>query len=255
MNTKKSKVGVACPTFNRPDFARMLVLQMANQERVPDVVCIHQNGTPESYESIISDIAADFEVFWIHTAKDLPREHWYSVPIRRLLEAGCSEIFWCDHDDLYFRNHISRGLKLLHENQVDFSVNKKAEVLILKEPYELHTGKYFNAASTMLPGGMSSSMCFNRQFADEFVKDLETNLENLNFADHILTRITKKKFKCHHHEGQATTVYVCHPGTVTSRDWLVSGEEVKTVEKRGPDLVVTSELEDWVRQTAKKDSN
>ena len=59
--TLPPKIGVIAPTFNRPDFTRLLVLQMANQTLPPHVVCVHQNGTPQSYQwTIVNQTQSKF---------------------------------------------------------------------------------------------------------------------------------------------------------------------------------------------------
>jgi hypothetical protein len=56
------RIGVFTPTHNRPDLIRALVLQMAMQVKKPDILCIHQNGDPESYQWVITDLALPFKV-------------------------------------------------------------------------------------------------------------------------------------------------------------------------------------------------
>jgi len=212
-----AKIGVMTPTYNRPDLARFLLLQMANQTRRPDLVCIHQNGTPQSYEWAIADVTREFAVQWIHNAEQMPQHEWYAVPLARLIDEGCSHFFWCDHDDLYDRTHIAAGVATLGEGKFDFSVNRRAGCLLLKTPYQYFAEMEFKAHD---PGGMSSSMCFNRDFAIELLKDLRTPRPTAHYSDQVLRRVTMPKFRCHLHDGTATTTYVSHAGTVSSRSWV-----------------------------------
>lgn len=215
--TLPPKIGVIAPTLNRPDFARLLVLQMANQTLPPHVVCVHQNGTPQSYQWTITDIRRPFDVHWIHTPIQIAQEEWYAIPLARLIDQGCTMFFWCDHDDIYTSNHIAAGVELLKTGQFDFSINRRAGLLLLKQPYEFHSDTNFTPHD---PGGMSSSMSFNRAFAIELLSDLRANNDALQYADQVLNRVTKPKFRCHVSEAMPTTSYVCHPETVSSRHWL-----------------------------------
>lgn len=168
--TIPQKIGVIVPTYNRPDFARFLALQMENQVIHPHLIAFHQNGTSESYEWAVSDINCHYAYAWLHTKGKIPEEEWYAIPLAYLIEQGCTHFFWCDHDDIYERHHIARGIDLLQE--CDHVVNQRAGMLFIQKPYTYIAEKIFSAHD---PGGMSSSMCFNRRFAKELLSDLRLN--------------------------------------------------------------------------------
>jgi hypothetical protein len=218
------RIGVMTPTYNRPDFARFLVLQMQNQQLKPDVLCIHQNGTPESYEWSVLDIQRSFDLKWIHTPENIKQDDWYIRPLEYLISENCTHFFWCDHDDLYSRNHIANSVNLMGGvggSEYDFVVNSHASILALKQRYEYLRNVLFNAHA---PGGMSSSMCFNRSFALELLADLRKNIETAEYgySDQVVERVTKKKFRCLiNQDTNATTTYVAHSDTVSSYHWLV----------------------------------
>ena len=109
------RVGVLVPTYNRPDLARSCVLQLSAQSRAPDLICIHQNGHPDSYEWAVRDLRVHPELAWMHSPGKLPQHQWYARPLRFLLEQGCTHFFWADHDDLYLRHHVEAGLADLRE--------------------------------------------------------------------------------------------------------------------------------------------
>jgi len=213
----KTKIGIIAPTYNRPDFARLLALQMKNQTLCTDLIAFHQNGTVDSYEWAVKDI--DLPYKWIHTPNQINQEEWYAKPIEALLEVDCTHFFWCDHDDIYISQHIEKGMKLLEE--YDHVVNEHSGMLLLKKEYVYQPNKIFTAHD---PGGMSSSMCFNRNFAIKLLSDLRNNVElkenRLYYADQVVRRVTMPGFKCLLNKEDATTVYVCHSGTVSSSHWL-----------------------------------
>ena len=108
------------PTYNRPDMARQAVLQMAVQTRRPDAICVHQNGNAESYEWCIADLRSLANIIWVHTPEKIKQNDWYAVPLKVLLDAGCTHFFWVDHDDIYARTHIETVMEELRV--FDFSI-------------------------------------------------------------------------------------------------------------------------------------
>jgi hypothetical protein len=218
------RIGVFTPTHNRPDLIRALVLQMAMQVKKPDILCIHQNGDPESYQWVITDLALPFKVIWIHTPSRIPQDEWYGRPLEVLLDQGCTHFFWCDHDDIYRTHHIARSMIMLtdKDNPYDFVVNGYCGFLATKRAgYEYRTCMRFHAHAA---GGMSSSMAFNRAFAEELLQDLIQNQGTLMYADQVVKLVTMPKFRCKLDEGPTpSTIYVCHSGSYSSAGWL--GEE------------------------------
>jgi hypothetical protein len=208
------RVGVILPTFNRPDLARSAVLQFAVQSRAPDIICVHQNGVSDSYFWAVEDIRLAPRVAWLHTASALPQSRWYSIPLKYLLEEGCTHFFWADHDDIYQREHVEKGL--LDLKDFDFSVSPKCGILFTRpSDYRYDPEVDFKSHA---PGGMSSTMCFTRSFARELLADIEAQpLDTL--TDNIIASVTMPKFRCTI-SSRATSVYHSHEGSITSRDWL-----------------------------------
>lgn len=212
------KIGIITPTHNRPDCIRSLVLQMVNQIKQPDVVCIHHNGNKESYDWAIKDIVTNFKVIWIHTPEIINQHLWYSVPLQKLIEEECTHFLWCDHDDIYYSNHIEAIISTLDNNQVDFTVSNNVGVLLLKESEYAYTDSI--AFTSHDPGGMSSSMGFKRNFACELLKDLNNPFnEKYCYTDQIVSRVTMNKFKCLVNSNNTAT-YVASSSTVSSSEWV-----------------------------------
>ena len=232
-NGESPRVGVMTPTFGRPDMIRFLVAQMALQKRVPDVLCIHENGLDKSYrwavEDYIRELGISMVIDWIYSPRKLCRDEWYLVPLDSLLhQHRCDIIFWCDHDDFYRVDHIANGVRLLTEteNPPDFSINSKIDLLIVGgvSIYEYLPGVIFTAHA---PGGMSSSMCFNSSFGKQLLEDLKTNNQSricrsphLPHSDQVVKNVTMPKFRCIVFDERPTTVYHCHEGTVSSSHWI-----------------------------------
>lgn len=222
------KIGVFSPTYNRPDFSRLFALQMQNQILAPDIVCIHQNGTPDSYAWSVADIQTRFRLHWIHTPAKLSQDDWYSKPLEYLIAQDCTHFFWCDHDDLYDSTHISNGIQQLAGNSsapYDYVVNAHCGLLLLKQPYEYTPLKAFKAHA---PGGMSSSMCFTRAFAMELLQDIRHNQPHRThrFTDQIVARVTRPKFRSRiNTDPVATTTYVSHPTAYSSARWVADTGE------------------------------
>jgi hypothetical protein len=213
------RVGVMIPTFRRPDLARAAVLQWLAQSLPPALVCVHQNGSAESYEWCVQDLKAlkapqDLQAIeWIHTPHALPQRDWYLRPLQRLLEHGCTHFFWADHDDLYLRDHAERCVAELRK--ADFTVASNCGVLTLRDDdYRYEPDSQFTAHAT---GGMSSSMAFTRRLAEQLAADLERDTTT-HYADNVLALATLPRFT-RHVSPRRTTVYVSHKGSLTSADW------------------------------------
>lgn len=211
---RQGKVGVMVPTYNRPDLLRACVLQLIAQSRPPDIVCVHQNGHPDSYQWSIADLRTSTELVWLHTPAKLPQHDWYAIPLRHLIEQGCAYFFWADHDDLYLRDHIDRGLDDLRD--ADFSISHQCG-LLLTRPADFRYAQEVEFTSHA-PGGMSSTMCFNRAFAQALLADIGSDTQH-QYTDNVVAHVTMPKFRCHS-STRRTTVYHSHEGSLTSNSWL-----------------------------------
>lgn len=202
------------PTCNRPDLLRSCVLQLAAQSRTPDIICVHQNGHPESYQWAIADLRTPAQLVWMHTPQQIPQHQWYAIPLRYLIEQGCTHFFWTDHDDLYLREHIAQGLADLQE--FDYSVSRRCGLLFTRA-VEFRYAEDVDF-TVHAPGGMSSTMCFNRAFAQELLADIGRDTEH-HYTDNVVAKVTMPKFRCHV-SSRRTTVYHAHEGSVSSNSWL-----------------------------------
>ena len=212
------RVGVMVPTFNRPDLIRACVLQLANQSQPPNVICVHQNGHPDSYQWAVADLhTGSTSVVWLHTPAKVNPHEWYAVPLKRLIEDNCTHFFWADHDDLYLHNHFEAGLAELKAH--DFSVSRWCGLLFTKpSPPDFRYGAQVEF-TPHAPGGMSSTMCFNRRFAQELLADIARDDNKTQYTDNIVANVTMPKFRCHVGE-RNTCVYHSHEGSLTSSAWL-----------------------------------
>ena len=229
--TNPPRVGVMIPTYRRPDLARACVLQWLVQTLPPHCICVHQNGSDESYAWAVDDLHGLGRIRWIHTPARIAQHEWYRVPLQALLDEGCTHFFWADHDDWYRRDHAEQAVRDLAE--ADFSVASRCGTLYLRDAdYRWEPDETFSAHST---GGMSSSMAFTRPFAERLVADLASHPE-MQYADNVLALATLPHFR-HHLSERRTTVYVSHAGSLTSADWL---DEVMPQPKPPPPLVAAS---------------
>ena len=209
-----ARVGVMIPTYRRPDLARACVLQWLVQSLPAHCICVHQNGSADSYAWSVDDLRSLGRIDWLHTPERIPQHQWYGVPLRHLLDAGCTHFFWADHDDWYLRDHAARCVAELGD--ADFSVASHCGTLYLKhDDYRYDPTMHFTAHST---GGMSSSMAFTRAFAERLADDLARDT-TLQYADNVLALTTLPHFQRLVSE-RRTTVYVSHRGSLTSAGWV-----------------------------------
>ena len=68
------------------------------------------------------------------------------------------------------------------------------------------------------PGGMSSTMCFNRRFAQALLQDIEQDTAH-QYTDNVVAHVTMPRFRCKVSDVR-TCIYHAHEGSITSRDWL-----------------------------------
>lgn len=210
----RPQAGVLVPTFNRPDLLRACVLQFAAQSRPPDLLCVHQNGHPDSYAWAVADLRLPFRLDWLHSPGKLRQHDWYAVPLRHLLGQGCTHFFWADHDDLYLRDHVAACLAELAD--WDFSISRAPGLLATRAAEWQYRGEV--AFDAHAPGGMSSSMCFTRAFAGQLLADLEADREHF-YSDNVVAKVTMPRFRCLV-SSRRTCVYHAHEGTVSSREWV-----------------------------------
>jgi hypothetical protein len=66
--------------------------------------------------------------------------------------------------------------------------------------------------------GMSSTMCFRRNFARELLADLEADRTH-GVTQDVIAKVTMPKFQCKV-SGRRTAIYHAHEGALTSSGWL-----------------------------------
>ena len=231
--TKPSpRVGVMIPTYRRPDLARACVMQWLLQSLPPALICVHQNGSADSYAWCVEDLASLGRIDWLHTPDKIPQRDWYLSPLRHLLAEGCTHFFWADHDDWYLREHVAQSVRELDDG-ADFSVASHCGVLYLQhDDYRYEASSHFTVHSS---GGMSSSMAFTRAFAERLAADLEADAVT-HYADNVLALATLPNFKRFISQ-RRSTVYVSHKGSLTSAAWLddiFENDAPAAAESRGP---------------------
>lgn len=223
-----TRVGVMIPTYRRPDLARACVMQWLLQSRPPDCICVHQNGSPDSYAWCVHDLLPAGPIRWLHSPETLPQRDWYLRPLRLLLDEGCTHFFWADHDDWYLREHVERCVAEL--DAADFTVASHCGVLYLRpHDYRYDPANHFTVHSS---GGMSSSMAFTRGFAEQLAEDLARDTQT-HYADNVLALATLPRFQ-RTISPRRSTVYVSHEGSLTSAAWLDGIFGTQTAVAAGP---------------------
>jgi hypothetical protein len=205
--------------------ARACALQLNNQSRVPDLVCFHQNGANSisSYQHIIQDLKLQYQTEWIHTPSKLTQDQWYSKSLEVLVSQGCDVMFWCDDDDVYYHHHIESTLVHLTVTKSDLVISNTCDSIRQDDRgFNIWRNIPFTAHAFI---GVSSSMAFNRAFAEELLKDFALNVGNrldgkpyLEWADWVVHEMTAPKFKraVISHDSVA---YLVHRGAYTSNCW------------------------------------
>jgi glycosyltransferase involved in cell wall biosynthesis len=208
------KVGVMIPTYKRPDLLRQAVLQWVVQTVKPDLLCIHQNGSADSYEWVIEDLKPLINIKFIHVPSPTKQHLWYALPLSHLLAEQCDVFLWADHDDIYYRNHVETKLAQLEGR--DVTLSEVCGVLFVD-----HLDYKYNQPDTFhvhAPGGMSSSMAFNRSFAQSLMMDLLNDTTHY-YSDNVVAHVTMPKHDKHVTKDN-TTVYVSHKGSHSSGGWI-----------------------------------
>jgi len=207
------KVGVMIPTYKRPDLLRQAVLQWIVQTVKPDLLCIHQNGSAESYEWAIEDLKPLINIKFIHVSSQTKQHMWYALPLNHLLAERCDVFLWADHDDIYYRDHVEKKIAALDGH--DITLSDTCGVLFVK-PSDYHY-KRPEKFTQHAPGGMSSSMAFNRKFAESLMMDL-LNDTQFYYSDNVLAFTTMPKHSTNMTQ-DVTTVCVSHKGSHSLPHW------------------------------------
>jgi len=222
------KIGIFTPTASRPYMVRCAALQFNNQTRKPDLVCFHQNGSKneKSYEHFVRDVGLNYE--WIHTPYNVSVDERYSIPLQRLYDSGCDYYFYCDDDDIYYDRHIQDSLDIIESVNCDLLVRNKCDWVKFKfEPHQtvwdFSLNDNFTAHADI---GVSSSIVFNRVFAEQFLRDCEENTRNmregkdfLHHTDNIIHKVSSRNFRTHVSD-RVSMCYVIHKGSSTSNSWV-----------------------------------
>lgn len=221
---QRARIGAFMPTHGRPDLALAALLQLAMQSRIPNVVAVFQNGDAVSYESLVcGDRDWPFRIEWIFSPDKLKQHEWYRRPLQHLIDAGCDQFLWIDHDDLYHANHVAQCEEDLATH--DFRISLYAHVLYIDQGrYKLRERVRFTSHA---PGGMCTSMAFNRKFALALAQDLSLDRQH-HYANQVVAQVTMPRFDCHLSD-QLSTTYVAHRGAVTSAKWVDAALDEKAL--------------------------
>jgi hypothetical protein len=221
LKLKKGKVGVMVPLSGRPDFVRLIALQLAAQTRLPDHVLFLQSGGFEDYRWVIDDLNLPFTYDWVYQEEQLALDRRYAICLMKLLDQRCDYFFWCDYDAIYYTDHISKSLEKIHEEKTDLLIDQHCDLLLVdKDKFSYREKVSF--AETHAPGGVNSSMLFNRAFAEQLLKDLlgNSSAEQFYYPDIILAKKTAPHFQVHINKEKVSTCYISHSGSLSAAAWI-----------------------------------
>lgn len=228
-----NRVGVIVPLSGKPDYARLIAMQLAAQNKVPFHVIFYQYGPFLDYQWIVEDLNLPYSYDWIKQEGKISESQRYSVPLIKLIDMKCDYFVWGDYDVLYSPNHIADALDLLSKNSADLTLDRFGDILILdKNKFILK--KRVNFQSVHAPGGAAPSMVFNRTFAIQLYKDLIENKINGSYADAILAKVTAPKFKVFYSEEKCTVCTISHNGSISTSTWVRQLDEAKKTEPSIP---------------------
>ncbi len=213
-------VGAYLATHKNPMFARLAMLQLAQQTYLPHVIAIHESGHTESYKWAWKDIEQDLTTFhgvkvlYAYTPANPGHPIYQAVPLKRLFDEGCEVFFKIDHDDLYSIRHVASGLRNLEG--YDAVVKAKHGFLIQPSGADY---RYIPATSFFdVPmKGHAGSVCFTRHVAAEYLWEMELNQGRED--DLTLSRVLKDKYAVNYVFDDPTTVYVSHGGNTSTKEW------------------------------------
>ena len=223
------KIGVFVPTASRPYMVRCVALQLQNQSRKPDLICFHQNGSEnkKSYEHFVKDIAG-INYKWLHTPHDVSVDERYSFPLQYLVNNNCDYYFYCDDDDIYYQNHIEETIEVMEREQCDLIIRNRCDWVKFKyEPWQsVWDFKLNDSFTAHCDMGVSSSIAFNKKFAEQYLIDCEINTRNMRegkdfyqHTDNLIHKVTATNFKTYVYS-KPSTCYVIHKGSTSSNSWV-----------------------------------
>ena len=212
------KIGVMTPTYKRPMQLRTLALHLERQTWRPHVWAVYQNSGGTDYRRMLQDISLN--VAYEYTEEKGDVHTVYIRPLEMLLERECDFFFWCDDDDICYKDHIETAVRRLIATNTDYTVNCRTDMIkVVDDKCVVHWDMEFKAHASQ---GVSSSMAFSRRFAIQLLSDLKANVvtRTQSYSDEVVGRITLPKFPHIIYTGSPTTMYVCHPQSYSSAGWL-----------------------------------
>ncbi len=217
----EGRVGVIAPLSGRPDYARMLALQLASQEQVPDYVIFHQSGQTPNYQWAIEDLHLPYAYDWVQSERQIAQDQRYSIPLIKLIDLQCDYFVWADYDVIYYANHVAQSVDLINSHSVDLVLDRYCDVLLVDKDRNKFK-KHIDFESAHAPGGASPSIVFNRDFALRLYKDLSENSkdENLFYADAVLAKKTAPLFKVHKSENKISVCIIGYDGSLSASHWI-----------------------------------
>ena len=221
------KIGIFTPTCSRPYMIRCAALQFANQTLKPNIVCFHQNGknNQKNYEHFVKDIQLNYH--WIHTPSEVSVDERYSIPLKYLIDQDCDYYFYCDDDDVYYNYHVQDTVRIMKDTGCDLIIRNVCDTMKFKyeqeSVWDYSIDEYFTSHADI---GVSSSVAFNRQFAEKFYQDCLENSKKMRegkdyiyHADNIIHNVTARSFKTIVVNNKSMC-YVIHKGSSTSNSWV-----------------------------------
>lgn len=225
------KLGVYIATHNQPYFLRSCLLQLERQDRQPSVIAIHENGHTNPYlnwscDDILPRLSHRSEILFAHSPVKLPAPFFHYLPLKQLVDAGCTRFVKFDHDDIFKEDHLSNleyvFWKLSKEGQdSDFHWvgNLRSGVTILRtDDCEFYDWVDFGQFNPI--GGMSDAFMFDRAVAEQYLQDMRDVAGSGLADDWILHKYTLPKFRGELFDGKPTSVYVSHGRNTSTAHWM-----------------------------------
>jgi hypothetical protein len=218
------KFGVYLPTHNNPVYLRHCLLQVLNQDVLPDYLAIFENGHSRSYEWAIGDVLESLKQAGVtcmhgHTGLKVMQPEFCRIPLERLFnEAGCDLFAMLASDDIIYSGHFASMVASIQEfgDRVRWTGNLSSQLLVLPREGNYKYNPRVNFAKWNPTGAQPNTIIFDRAVAWDYLGEL--NRSSNQPDDVVLSRVLAR-FPGKILDNKPQVCYVCHGKNTSTAHW------------------------------------
>jgi hypothetical protein len=227
------RLGVYVAAGPNPIFLRMLMLQIARQTRLPEVIAIFENGNKfPALDLVCTEITAELkskgvQIIHKHETDSASYINRYYIPLNMLYhtEPGVDVFLKMDLDDFYSDEYVQNTGHMLEHH--DLAINQNSG-LVLVRPF--HGDFKYKESAIMKHSPMGAApthVSFNRKFAEKYLGHLVgANLKGIETSDDDIMAEASQGMDFVRVDGPVDYMYVSHGNNQSSAGWQNTGGKI-----------------------------